>query len=174
MPTPAEVYARYLELGRLEDVAAEFGRKKSWAGNQVKKHREAMAAAESSGAAAGPATGAPVPAGDAVPGNADEIDNLIRAAGRLDLAPTQIRALIQAKRANAEYKVLLGELVTAESLRGTAERIAHCVERVFSQSWALGLATSTGADPAEVTPIINRAVNQLLAELETEIPSEWR
>ena len=170
MPTPAQVYARYLALGRLEDVAAEFGRKKSWAGVQVKKHRQAMAAAERPGGA----TEIPVPAGDAVPGNPDGIDRLINAAGRLDLAPTQIRALIQAKKANAEYKVLLGELVTAESLRGTAERIAHCVERVFSQSWALGLATSTGADPAEVTGIINRAVNQLLAQLESEIPSQWR
>ena len=121
-----------------------------------------------------PAAAPPVPAEDQLPGNADEIDYLIAAAGRDKLAPTQIRALIQAKKANAEYKVLLGELVTAESLRGTADRIANCIDRVFSQSWALGLATSTGADPGAVTRIVNRAVNQLLSELETEIPSEWR
>ena len=170
MPTPAEVYAKYLELGSLEAAGAEFGRKKSWAGNQIKKHRQAMAAGETSVAA----TEAAAPAGETVPGEVDEVDRLIAAAGRQDLAPTQIRALIQAKKANAEYKILLGELVTAESLQGTAERIAHCVERVFSQSWALGLAASIDADPAAITPIINRAVNQLLGELETEIPSEWR
>lgn len=176
IPTPAEVYEAYRRLGTMEAAGAEFGRKKSWASKKVNEHRAALTAAEG-GSPANPehhGDGADEHKGDGAPDLDGLIDRLIDAAARRDLAPTQIRALMQARAANLDYKVQVGELVTAESLRGTMQRVANCVDRVFSQAWALGLATSVGADPAQVTQTVNRAVNQLMNELEAEVPQGWQ
>ena len=175
-PTPDQVYERYQALGSYAETGVEFHRSKTWAYNQVQKHRDALAAGESAGGdPEGPTGEVPIDAATWPSLEDIDFDALIDAAEqRADLSPNQIRALVDAKRLNLEYKEMVSGLVKADSLPGTAGRVYAAVEKVFGGSLGQDLAAATGMDPAVVTEQVNRAVDQLKRELDAEIPEEWR
>ena len=175
-PTPEQVYERYRVLGSYAETGVEFHRSKTWAFNQVKRHRDALAAGGSAAVdPEGPTGEVPVDASTRPSLEDLDIDALIAAAGqRGEMSPNQIRGLVDARRFNVEYQDMMSGLVKADSLPGTAGRIYAAVEKIFDESFAQELAAATGMDPAVATEQLNRVVDQLLRELDAEIPEEWR